>query len=77
MAPWTPSQRRLFHSAEENPEVAEEHGISHREAGKLADEADKLAREGKEKKEKSSSFIDLSNVFGGNATTPGDGATGT
>ena len=50
MAPYTAGQRRLFHSAEENPEVAREHGLTHGEAGKLADEADRLKKKGKEKK---------------------------
>jgi hypothetical protein len=60
--PWTPDQRRLFHEAEENANVAREHGIGQREAGKLADEADKLKREGKEKPAKKS-FVDLRDVL--------------
>lgn len=59
--PFSDKQRKLFHAADEDPEVAREHGMSHRTAGKLADEADKLAKEGKEKK---ASFIDLEPVFG-------------
>jgi hypothetical protein len=59
--PYTPAQRRLFHEVEENSDAARRHGISREEGGKLADEADKLAREGKEK---SKSFIDLEPVFG-------------
>lgn len=60
---YTPAQRRLFHESEENEEVAREHGLKHKEAQKLADEADKFAREGKEKDEKSKSFIDLSRMW--------------
>ena len=63
--PFTPAARRLFHAADENEEVAREHGMTQREAGKLSDEADRLAREGKEKKEKSKSFIDLRPIFNG------------
>lgn len=65
--PYTAQQRKLFHAAEEDPEVAREHGISHREAGELADEADSYARQGKEKKpvKKANSFIDLSDIFYG------------
>ena len=48
--PWTPAQRRLFNAATDDPAIAREHGLSHREAGNLADEANKLKREGKEKK---------------------------
>lgn len=61
--PYTSRQRRLFHEIEENPDVAERHGVSQREGHKLADEADKLAREGREKKEKSSGIIDLTEIF--------------
>lgn len=49
--PWTAAQRRLFH-ASEDPEVAREHGLAPGEARKLADEADKLAREGHERRAK-------------------------
>ena len=50
----------------ESPEVAREHGTSTREAHRLADEADRLAGEGKEKKPKAGAigFIDLRPVFG-------------
>lgn len=58
--PYTPAQRRLFHEMEENPDAARRHGTSQREAGQLADEADRLKRQGKEKK---AGFIDLSSVF--------------
>jgi hypothetical protein len=58
--PYTKEQRALFHAAEEDPEIAQEHGMSQREAGKLADEADKLKKKGREKH---SSFIDLAPVF--------------
>lgn len=64
MAPFTPAQRRLFHAAEDDKDVADEHGMSRREASRLAGEADDLAREGKERKEKKASFIDLASVFG-------------
>jgi Family of unknown function (DUF6582) len=43
--PYTARQRRLFHYREEHPGG----GMSHEEAHRLADEADKLTREGKEK----------------------------
>lgn len=59
--PYTPKQQRFFHEAAEHPDVAREHGISRDEAGKLADEADRLAREGKTKK---ASILDLTPVFG-------------
>ena len=58
--PFTPKQRRLFHEVEENPDAAERHGMSQTEGGKLAREADKLKKEGKEKK---ASFIDLRPIF--------------
>lgn len=61
--PYTPAQRRLFHEVAENPEAAERHGISEKEGTKLAGEADRLAREGKEKTAKSG-FVDLSRAFG-------------
>ena len=47
--PYTDAQRRLFHEMEENPDAARRHGVSRDEAGKLADEADRLAREGRTK----------------------------
>lgn len=54
--PWSTKQRKLFHEAAEHPAVAREHEMSSGEARKLADEADKLKKEGKEKK---ASFVDL------------------
>lgn len=60
--PWSDAQRKLFHAAEENPEVAREHGIGRDEARKLADEADKLKKEGKETKK---GIIDLRSIFYG------------
>lgn len=62
--PWTKQQRKLFNAAAHDPEIAREHDISGREADKLADEANRLKKEGKEKKEKHDSFIDLQSVFG-------------
>ena len=59
--PWTKQQRKLFNAAAHDPEIAREHDISGREADKLADEANRLKKEGKEKH---SSFIDLRPVFG-------------
>lgn len=59
--PYTEQQRKLFHAADEDPEVAERHGMSQREAGQLANEADDYARRGKEKK--ATGFIDLSSIF--------------
>ncbi len=60
--PFTEKQRRLFHA-----EAEKEHpdGMSHRTAEKLADEADRLKKEGKEKRpiEKSDNFIDLRHVW--------------
>lgn len=58
--PYTEEQRKLFHEAAENPDVARQHGLSRREAQKLADEADRLAREGREKK----ASIDLEPILG-------------
>lgn len=64
VVPYTAQQRKLFHAAEDDPEVARQRGISRQEAGQLADEADKLAREGKERKPvKAKGFIDLSDIF--------------
>lgn len=59
--PYTPEQRRLFHAAAESKEVAREHGMPQGEAKKLADEADKLKKDGKEK---AAGFIDMRHVFG-------------
>jgi hypothetical protein len=62
--PYTAQQRKLFHVLEDDPEAAERHGVSQHEAGKLADEADAYAREGKERKPvKAKGFIDLSDIF--------------
>ena len=65
--PFTEKQRRLFNSADENPEVAREHGMSGRTAGKLADEADRLRKEGRERPAVKAvlpeGVIDLSPVF--------------
>ena len=47
--PYTAAQRRLFHEMAEDESVAREHGTSQREAGKLAEEADRLKRQGREK----------------------------
>lgn len=58
--PYTEKQRKLFHAAEENAEVAQEHGMSHSEARKLADEAD----EKPVKKPVKKGFVDLKPVFG-------------
>ena len=47
--PWTEKQRRLFNAADHDPSIAREHGMSGREAGKLADEANRMKKQGKEK----------------------------
>ena len=60
--PFTPKQRRLFHAKEEHPDK----DMSAAEAHKLAQEADDLARQGKEKKPKKSTskgFIDLTRAW--------------
>lgn len=67
--PFTEKQRRLAHAAEENEDVAREHGMSHATARRMADEADKLKREGRERKPVGKAnllddAIDLSGVFG-------------
>jgi len=64
--PYTKQQRKLFNAAAHNPDIAERHGMSGKDADKLADEANRLKRQGKEKK--ASSYIDLGPVFG--ATRP-------
>jgi hypothetical protein len=64
--PYTEQQRKLFHAATESADVRRRRGLSRETASELADEADRLAREGKEKppkKEKSDSFIDLSSIW--------------
>lgn len=60
--PYNQAQRKLFNAEAHDPEIAREHGTSHAEATKLADEANKLKKEGREKH--SSTFIDLTPVFG-------------
>ena len=68
--PWTPAQRRLFHETAENPDAARRHGMTRREGGKLAEEADRLAREGREKPVRKADpplppgVVDLSPVLG-------------
>jgi hypothetical protein len=59
--PYTKEQRKLFNAAAHDPDIAEHHGMSGKDADKLADEANKLKKEDKEKR---SSFIDLEPVFG-------------
>lgn len=62
--PYTEKQRRLFHELDKNPEARKRRGVSKEEAGKLADEADSYAREGKEKPaKKAANFIDLSHLW--------------
>ena len=63
--PYTDEQRRLFHEAAENPDAARRHGMSQAEARRLANEADRLAREGREKTAKAGlDVIDLRPVLG-------------
>ena len=67
--PWTPKQRALFHEVEENSDAARRHGMTRAEGSRLAREADKLAREGTEKRPAAKSalpegVIDLAPVFG-------------
>lgn len=62
--PYTEQQRRLFNAAAHDKDIAERHGMSHGEAEDLADEANRLKKEGKEKPEKKASFVDLCAVFG-------------
>lgn len=71
--PYTKEQRALFNAAANDPEIAREHGMSHREAGELADEANKLKKEGHEKRASTndSSFIDLAPVFAEGGTFHG------
>ncbi len=59
--PYTEEQRRLFNAAAHDRDIARRHDMSRKEARELADEANDLVKEGKEKK---ASFIDLSPVFG-------------
>jgi hemerythrin-like domain-containing protein len=58
--PYTAAQRRLFNAMAHNKDIAAEHDTSESAARKLAEEADRLKREGKEKK---ASVIDLTPVF--------------
>ena len=48
--PFTPAARRLFNAAAGNKDIARQHGLAPGEARTLADEANKLKGEGKEKK---------------------------
>lgn len=72
--PFTRKQRNLFNAEAHNPDIAREHGTPQGTARKLADEANRLKGEGKERKPISSStkadprFTDLEPVFG--APTP-------
>lgn len=62
--PYTKEQRALFNAAAHDPEIAREHGMSGREAGRLADEANRLKRQGKEKRASlPPGVIDLESVF--------------
>lgn len=62
--PYTKKQRAYFHYLDENPEAAREHGTKPAEAHRLASEADRLAREGRERKPvRKATFIDLSGVY--------------
>ena len=65
--PYTSRQRRLFHTISEDPEVAREHGVSTSTGRRLANEADDLARQGRErkpvKKPALKSFLDLGPIF--------------
>ena len=47
--PWTEEQRKLFNAAAHDKEIAEQHGMTQAGARKLADEANRLSSEGKEK----------------------------
>ncbi len=48
--PYTKEQRALFNAAANDPQIAERHGMSHKEARRLANEANRLKGEGREKK---------------------------
>jgi len=63
--PYTEKQRRLFHALEESPDARKRHGVSEEEARRLADEADDLARRGKERKpvKKAAGYIDLTKIW--------------
>ena len=67
--PYTEKQRKLFHAVEENPDVARERGMSHADAARMAGEADRLKREGRERKpvgkaDLPEGVLDLSPIFG-------------
>ena len=63
--PYTEKQRKFFNAAAHSPDIAAEHGISGREADKLAHEANDLASRGEEKPPvRKSNFIDFASVFG-------------
>jgi hypothetical protein len=66
--PWTEEQRKLFNAAAGNKEIARQHGLAPGEARTLADEANKLKGENKEKKasdiEVPMGVIDLRPVWG-------------
>lgn len=63
--PYTPAQNRLFRAAEYDKDIADRHGLSQREAGKLADEGVKKEDKPKAKKV---SFVDMTPVFGAERT---------
>jgi hypothetical protein len=48
--PYTAKQRALFNAAAEDPAIAEENGMTHEEAKKLAAEANKLPVKQEKKK---------------------------
>lgn len=62
--PYTEQQRKLFNEAAENVDAAKRHGMSQAEARKLADEANCLAGEGREKKAAGVGFVSLDKAFG-------------
>lgn len=68
--PWTEKQRRLFDAAAHDPAIAREHGLTPAGAGKLADEANRMKREGREKPARKAEpplppgVVDLSPVLG-------------
>ena len=63
--PFTEKQRKLMNAADHDPEIAREHGMSGRTAHRLADEANRYKKEGKERPAvKAVEVIDLAHVFG-------------
>jgi len=62
VTPYSEEQRRLFNAAAHDSKIAREHGMSTREAGKLADEANKLKKQGREKP--AAKAIDLTLILG-------------